>query len=501
MKNLKFKQSLSNLIISLSSAVVLSFTATKSFALENYTLTNDAKNQQSQVESMTKFTEAELEQMLAPIALYPDALLSHILIAATYPIEVVDAERWLEKNNQFTDQERADAAENEDWDASIKALLPFPNILKKLSNDLYWMRNIGDAFLQDQALVLASIQSLRQQADIAGNLEKMDNVNVVRETKTIIIKPAQPEVIYVPYYDTRVVYGDWRWSRYPPIYWNYPRHYASHHGPYYWHNPVHLTLGLFFGSVHWSNHHVVVHHHKSRYYKHHSNKRVSTSYQSKKWQHNPRHRKGVAYRSTSIQKKYRSHTPSVQRHKAIRSKNVHSEKVHLANKSKHYTKRTSKLHKNVSHMLKVNQAVKVNKHNKTKHTVTKREPYKDSKWRETKTKQTKYNRGEVKRHSNKNVHTKVNKVQTKPYATKHRDVKQYKHTNKQTVKKSYANKNHVKANYVKSKPVKTRSTASNQRKQQKSYKSSSNRSVTKVARTSRKSSSARSHSGQQKKRH
>jgi hypothetical protein len=459
MKNLKSTRTISNLIISLSSVLVLSFSATQSFALENSTLLNSTKGPQSQVESITKFTEAELEQMLAPIALYPDALLSHLLIAATYPIEVVDAERWLEKNNQLTVQERADAAENQDWDASVKALLPFHNILKKLSNDLRWMRNIGDAFLQDQAQVLASIQSLRQQADIAGNLEKMDNVNVVRETKTIIIKPAQPEVIYVPYYDTRIVYGDWRWSRYPPIYWHYPRHYASHHGPYYWHNPVHLTLGLFFGNVHWNNHHVVVHHHKSRYYKHHSNKRVSTSYQSKKWQHNPRHRKGVTYRSTSIQKKYRSHTPSVQRNERIRSKKLRSENMHLANK--HYTKPASKLHKNVSHKLRINQAVKVNKHNKAKHTASKREPYKDSKWRKTKTQKPTYNRSDVKGHNNKSVHTKVH---TKPYIKSHRDAKQYKVVKRQPMNKSRTNKN---------------------------YKNSTKRSVHKVARTSRKSSTTR----------
>jgi hypothetical protein len=480
MKNLKFKRTISNLIISLASVVMLSFTVTQSFALDSSTLINNVESPQNPIESITKFTRAELEQMLAPIALYPDALLSHILIAATYPIEVVDAERWLEKNNQLTDQERADAAEDEDWDASVKALLPFPNILKKLSNDLYWMRNIGDAFLQDQVKVLASIQSLRQQADIAGNLEKMNNVNVVRETKTIIIKPAQPEVIYVPYYDTRVVYGDWRWSRYPPIYWHYPQHYASHHGPYYWHTPVHLTLGLFFGNVHWNSHHVVVHHHKSRYYKHHSNKRVSTSYQSKKWQHNPRQRKGVAYRSTSIQKKYRSHTPSVQRHKAIHSENLRSDIVHSTNKSKYGTKHTSKLHKNVSHKLRVNQALKVDKHHKAKHTASKREPYKDSKWREAKAKKTTYSRSDTKRHSKTSVYTKVHKVQTKLYTKNHRDVKQHKMTKKQPVHKSYADK---------------------QSKQQKRYKGSSNRSITKIARTNRKNGSVRSHSGQKKKRH
>ena len=317
--------------------------------------------------------------MLAPIALYPDALLTHILIATTYPIEVVDAERWLSKNNQLSAQALADAADDMDWDASVKALLPFPTILKKLSEDLHWMRNLGDAFLQDEAQVLMSVQALRQNADQAGNLSNMDNVKIVRETKTIIIEPREPEVIYVPYYDTRVVYGHWRWSHYPPIFWHRPARYASHHGPYYWHNPVHLGLGLFFGAVHWNNRHVVVHHHKSRYYKHHGKKKRSTSYQAKRWQHNPRHRKGVAYRSSQIQKKYRSHTPSVQKHRTVRA-----QQKQYVNKNKHVAKHSSRKHENLKQKMQENRAVKVDKHQIRKDARAKTTPYKDPKWRNNK---------------------------------------------------------------------------------------------------------------------
>ena len=377
MKNLKINKSLSRLIVSLSSALALSLTASQNLAIasgiDNAYQNNDSAALPAQ---SSAFSNAELEQMLAPIALYPDSLLSHILIAATYPIEVVDAERWLANNSHLTDSELADQAENKDWDASVKALLPFANILQKLSNDLHWMRNLGDAFLQDQEQVLASVQSLRQQADLAGNLEKMDNVNIVRETKTIIIKPSTPEVIYVPYYNTREIYGHWRWAHLPPVYWHYPSHYSHHHGPYYWHNPVHLTVGLFFGSVHWHNRHVVVHHHKSRYYKHHSNKKVSTSRQGKKWQHNSHHRKGVAYRTAHIQKKYRSSTPSRHQQKIIRSKNAS-----LHTSKQHKYKSTNTLHKKVSHKLKVNQAVKINKQAAKKHNLNKSEPYKNAKWR------------------------------------------------------------------------------------------------------------------------
>lgn len=470
------KRNITNVIISLSSAFALSLTTTQSLAIESTSITNTMNNQQSQTEhsqNINKFTEAELEQMLAPIALYPDSLLSHILIAATYPIEVVDAERWLEKNNQYSVQERADAAEKKDWDASVKALLPFPNILKKLSNDLHWMRNLGDAFLQDQSQVLASIQSLRQQADQAGNLDNMNNVNVVRETKTIIIKPAQPEVIYVPYYDTHVVYGHWRWSHYPPVYWQYPSHYAYHHGPYYWHNPVHLTLGLFFGNVHWHNRHVVVHHHKSRYYKHHSKKRVSTSYQGKKWQHNPRHRKGVAYRTANIQKKYRSHTPSVQHHKVARA-----EKAHFAQKSKYKVKQNSTLHKKVKHKLKVNQAVKVDKHARVKSSLNKTQPYQDPKWRSAKANKSTYERNSTRKVKSPSRAVNHNKAATKHVTAQKKQQLNTRHGHKQE------NKHFVR----------------NKQNQKPSYRSSNKRSVAKVTHKPR-TNGTRSQRSQQKKRH
>lgn len=414
------KRSLGHLILSLSSVLVLSAAAIAADNHNNNSTPFVAKNaladgQKSSIEQANSpsFSSAELEQMLAPIALYPDALLTHILIASTYPIEVVDAERWLSKNPQLTTktntQAIADAAEEKDWDASVKALLPFPAVLKELSEDLHWMRDLGDAFLQDETQVLASIQVLREQADQAGNLSNMSNVNVIRETRTIIIEPRQTDVIYVPYYDSRVVYGNWRWAHHPPIYWHQPRHFASHHGPYYWHNPVHLSVGLFFGAVQWNNHHVVVHHHKSRYYKRHSNRKASTSYQAQRWQHNPRHRKGVAYRTTQIQKKYRSHAQSAQQHKVIRSKQKHF----ISNK--HVTKNTSQQHQSLNHKLKVNRAQKIDKHQLRRARLTKTEPYKQDKWQKNKVKSHVYKgnkateqstRSHAKRHENKHISTK-----------------------------------------------------------------------------------------------
>jgi hypothetical protein len=479
MQKAKLSKSLNCLLISLSSALLFSAPSvannTASPALTNV--------EQTLTENVNRFTEAEIEQMLAPIALYPDALLSHILIASTYPIEVVDAERWLSKNSQLSPENIADAAESKDWDASVKALLPFHNILKKLSEDLRWMSNLGDAFLQDEAQVLASVQALRQQADQAGNLQNMNNVNVVRETKTIIIESSQPDVIYVPYYDTRLVYGDWRWRHYPPIYWHQPVHYVSHHGHYYWHNPVHLSVGLFFGAVHWHNRHVVVNHHKSRYYKRHSKKKVSTSYQAKRWQHNPRHRKGVAYRSTKLQKKYRSLTPSVQHHKAVRAN-----QKHLFNKNKHITKQVNNKYKpeyntgrsdKIKQKLQVNRAIKVDKKNAS----IKHQPYAGKNWHKSKvdSKQVK----------------KVRKVESaksskKYYASKHQAVKSsHKQVKSRQSEKVISHRKSSEQNYAK--PISTTKKSYQPRHSAKSERTISKRSFENKQR-SRNNSSHRSKS-------
>jgi len=321
----------------------------------------------------TPFSQAELAQILAPIALYPDTLLTHILIASTYPLEIIAADRWLVKNSELSEQETIEKSDSLDWDASVKALLGFPRVLKNLSNDLIWMQKVGDAFLQDEAKVLASIQDLRQKADEAGNLTQMDNVDIVREQKTIIIEPAQPEVIYVPYYDTRVVYGNWHWSHHQPVYWHRPTYFSYHHGPFYWHSGVHIGFDFFFSAFHWSNHHVVVHHNNRRSYysterKYHSNRRISTSSQAKRWSHNPHHRKGVAYRSKRISHKYHSDRPSVSYNKYARAQH-RNRVVNSAGKYGKIKYSTDK-YKRVNERIKVDKAINHRKIAKTHKTYS-----------------------------------------------------------------------------------------------------------------------------------
>ncbi|GAW96128.1 MULTISPECIES: DUF3300 domain-containing protein [Colwellia] len=282
-----------------------------------------AQEQQAEQESISA---AELAQTLAPIALYPDTLLTHILIASTYPIEVIEAERWLNKHSTLTAAQIEKKAQQKDWDASIKTLLAFPRVMAKLSEDLSWMQKLGDAFLQDEARVLASIQTLRQQAEQAGSLANMDNVEVIKEQHIIIIEPAQPEIIYVPYYDTRVVYGRWHWSHYPPIYWHNPYYYAAHHGHFYWGHGVHISSHFFFSAFNWHNRHIVVNHYNRHAY--HPSKKIVISHQAKRWSHQSKHRRGVAYSSGRLTHKYYGVAPSVHDTKVVRSTKVHSNKVH-----------------------------------------------------------------------------------------------------------------------------------------------------------------------------
>lgn len=272
----------------------------------------------AQAESQTEiepFSQAELEQILAPIALYPDTVLSHILIAATYPLEIIQAERWTVKNPDYDGSDAVQAVESKDWDPSVKALVAFPEVLKRLSENLEWTQKLGDAFLQDEEKLLASVQSLRQRAYEAGSLDKMDKVSVIHDDTSIVIEPREREVVYVPYYDTRVVYGPWYWSHYPPVYWNYPHHVGyypgRHHSPFYWGHRVHVSFGFFFSSFHWHNHHVVripYHHYRPHHY--YDRHQIVRHQHARRWAHNPSHRRGVSYRSVTVSNRYSSNRPS-----------------------------------------------------------------------------------------------------------------------------------------------------------------------------------------------
>src|SRR5208337_4369946 len=164
------------------------------------------------------FKAEQLDQLLAPIALYPDALLAQILMAATYPLEIVKARRWLGDPAYAALQgdQLATALEAEPWDPSVKSLVPFPRILQMMDEQLDWTEQLGNAFLAQQANVVDSIQRLRHQAAAAGTLWSGAQQRVATEGQGIVIEPVNPEMIYPPVYNPTAVYGPWPNPDYPP---------------------------------------------------------------------------------------------------------------------------------------------------------------------------------------------------------------------------------------------------------------------------------------------
>ncbi|OGQ85507.1 MAG: hypothetical protein A2512_00605 [Deltaproteobacteria bacterium RIFOXYD12_FULL_56_24] len=248
----------------------------------------------AQGEEEYRFSNEELVQMLAPIALYPDSLVAQILMASTYPLEVVEAERWLRDNEGLEGDALSDALRDKPWDPSLKSLCYFPDVLIAMSENLDQTRKLGDAFLAQEQEVMATVQELRQRALEQGNLETTPEQKVIVEREIIRVEPASPQVVYVPVYDPYYVYGPWWYPAYPPYYWHYPR-YPFAGGVYFGFGPR-VFIGLDLFSWVWFDWHVHrVNIDVPRTYRFHRYP-VRPSYERHYWRHEPSHRRGVAYR-------------------------------------------------------------------------------------------------------------------------------------------------------------------------------------------------------------
>jgi len=165
----------------------------------------------------------QLDDLVAPIALYPDQLLSQVLVACTYPLEVVEAQQWLQQNNSLKGTQLMDAARQQNWDASVQALVAFPDVLGRLNQDVRWTTDLGNAFLAQQADVMTAVQRMRARAQANGRLSSSAQQTVTAETQggqsAIEIQPANPDVMYVPYYDPMYVWGPPAWGYYPSLYY------------------------------------------------------------------------------------------------------------------------------------------------------------------------------------------------------------------------------------------------------------------------------------------
>lgn len=212
----------SRLIVSLVSAV-LAFPASAPLVYAQ----NTTNQQQA---GAVQLTEAQLAALVAPIALYPDPLVAQVLMASTYPVEVAEAYNWQKQNSQLKGDSLNQALQQQNWDPSVKSLASFPPVLGMMGSELNWTQNLGDAVLAQQSDVMAAIQALRAKAKAAGALQSNAQQTVTSQgsgsNETIIIQPANPQVVYVPTYNPNVVYGGWPYPSYPP-YTYYPPGYVA----------------------------------------------------------------------------------------------------------------------------------------------------------------------------------------------------------------------------------------------------------------------------------
>jgi hypothetical protein len=264
--------------------------------------------------SPKKLSKEELAQLLAPIALYPDDLVSQILMASTYPLEIVQADRWAKSHQQSAGDVLAKQLEKENWDPSVKSLVNFPEVLAKMSEKLELTTKIGDAFLAQQKDVMDTIQELRKKAYDAGNLKTTKEQKVVVEKAVIVIQPADPQVVYVPTYSSTVVYGAWPYPAYPPYYYYPPPPPAYPPAGYFAAGvAVGLAWGYAWGHCDWHggdvnynvNQNVNINNKIDRS-KYQNRDRVNALDSSGRgnWKHNPEHRKGVAYKDNATAKKF-----------------------------------------------------------------------------------------------------------------------------------------------------------------------------------------------------
>ncbi|MFP3558894.1 DUF3300 domain-containing protein [Paraburkholderia sp. SIMBA_049] len=233
-----------------------------------------------------KVSNQQLDSLTAPIALYPDALLAQVLMAATFPQDVTAAAAWSKANSQYKGDDAVKAVASEPWDPSVQSLVAFPQVLATMASKPDWVQQLGNAFLAQPNDVMDSVQRLRKQAQSAGNLKTSEQQKVIVEQSTIQIVPANPEVVYVPTYNPTVVYGTWPYPAYPPVYVPPPPGYAIATG---------FMTGLAFGAgvavanslwggFNWNNHDVNIN--VNRYNNINVNNRINSNTSTANWNRN-----------------------------------------------------------------------------------------------------------------------------------------------------------------------------------------------------------------------
>ncbi len=269
--------------------------------------TTSSKQAAAGAPESAKLTKDELEALVAPIALYPDPLLAQCLVASTYPLDVVAAQQWLNQNSSLKGEELGKAAEQQKWDPSVQALVLVPDALKRLSENISWTTDLGDAFLAQESEVMDAVQALRLKAKNEGKLQTTEQQKVetktVESTTVVEIQPASTEVVYVPAYSPTVIWGPMYYP-YPPLY------YPPYYGGAWLGFGVGIAIGIgISGGWGWgcgwhgggntininNNNNFVSHYNR--------NNNVNRSGNSN-WQHNAQQRGGAPYKDRATASKY-----------------------------------------------------------------------------------------------------------------------------------------------------------------------------------------------------
>src|SRR5581483_9036499 len=280
--------------VSLLSALAIMVALSYGAAAQQPAATTAPPPQASQADE-TLLKPEQLEALVAPIALYPDALLANMLAAATYPLEVVEADRWIKEKKDLKGDALKAEVDKKSWDDSVKALTATPSVLDMMSDKLDWTKSLGDTMLAQQADLMDAIQRLREKARTNNKLTstKQQKVTVKQQEgkQAIVIEPTNPDEIYVPYYEPATVYGAWPYADYPPYYFGYPSYIGA--GV--------VAAGIAFGTAwaigrwgnywgggcNWGNRNVYVNHRTTNV-----------------WNHNPAHRQGVRYNNANVSQRF-----------------------------------------------------------------------------------------------------------------------------------------------------------------------------------------------------
>lgn len=282
--------------------------------------------------------QAKLDQTMAPVALYPDSLLSQILMASTYPDQVAEAAKWSKGHADSKGDDAVKAVQDQPWDPSVASLVAFPQVLAMMGDKPDWVTDMGDAFLADPEKVMDTVQGLRKKAKEAGNLESSEQQKVVTDTsseQTIIkIEPADPQIVYVPTYNPTIVYGTWWWPAYPPYYWPPPPGYGFAAGVV---SGIGFGIGIaitnsIWGGFDWHHHDIDIN--VNRYNNINVNRKLEVNQNKVSWKHDSINRKGKSYADGANRDKFTQKLDGADKREAFRGRDADRQKAMDALKDK-----------------------------------------------------------------------------------------------------------------------------------------------------------------------